>query len=365
VKGRSESARRRSILHVDLSPLFIAVERSLDPSLRGAPLVVGGDAGSEGIVAAASEEARAHGVRVGQPLSQARRLCPDAAFRPGDLEAYARISEEITHILLSGSRRVERPSADEAFVDLSGVENPVAAAEAIKDGLQRRLGLDAALGLGASRTVARVASAAARPRGLLVVLPGYEPSFLSGQPIDQLTDLTAQQAAALRRLGIETLGQLARAELPVLAGAVGRAAAQRLIAEAGGATEESPIEVAAPPSSIHEDHTVRDRHLTRVDMGQLVGDLAARAVRRLRPFDLAAQSLTVEVRRAQGVERRHIQLQPPISADGPARDVARTLGLELLRSARGVRLLRVRLGQLRELHGQATLFPEHPPRVAG
>lgn len=365
MKARSDRERRRSILHVDLAPLFVAVERSLDPSLRGIPLVVGGDARSEGIVAAASEEARAQGVQVGQPLAQARRLCPQAAFRPGDLEAYARIGDEITAILLAGSRRVERPSADEAFVDLTGSENPVAAAEAIKDGLQRRLGLDAALGLGASRTVARVASAAARPRGLLVVLPGYEPSFLSGHPIERLADLTSRQHASLRRLGIETLGQLARTELPVLAGAVGRAAAQRLLAEAGGASEEAPIEVAAPPSSLHEEHTVRDSHVTQADLGQLVGDLAARAVRRLRPFDLAAHSLTVEVRRTEGVQRRHLQLHPPLSAAGPARDVARTVGLELLGSARGVKQLRVRLGQLRELPEQTALFPEHHPRFAG
>jgi len=137
VKG---DAPRRSILHVDLDALFVSVERSLDPRLRGIPVIVGGD-GSVGVVAAASPEARDHGVRTGQALAEARRLCPPAAFRPGDLEAYAKVSEDVTSVLFAASRRVERPSADEAYVDLTPegphCENPVQAAERIKDELQQ------------------------------------------------------------------------------------------------------------------------------------------------------------------------------------------------------------------------------------
>ncbi|HET9318035.1 MAG TPA: DNA polymerase IV, partial [Vicinamibacteria bacterium] len=136
----------RSILHVDLQSFFVSVERSLDPALRGKPLIVGGSEGSS-LVAAASTEVLARGVRPGQPVSAARRLCPEAAVVPGDLEAYARVSDEVTAILLAASRRVERPSADEAYVDLTreghAAASPVPAAEAIKDELQRRLGLDA------------------------------------------------------------------------------------------------------------------------------------------------------------------------------------------------------------------------------
>ena len=107
------------MLHVDLDPFFVSVERSLDPSLRSRPLVIGGDGSGTGFVAAASEEARAAGVRAGMALLQAQHLCPDAAFRRGDLDTYGRIGEEVTAVLLAASRRVERPSADEAFVDLS------------------------------------------------------------------------------------------------------------------------------------------------------------------------------------------------------------------------------------------------------
>jgi DNA polymerase-4 len=150
--------RRRQILHVDLDPFFVSVERSLDPALRGRPLIVGGSAASGGVVAAASDEARAQGVHAGQPLAEARRLCPTGVFKPGDLDAYAKASEDVTAVLLSMSRRVERPSADEAFVDLTldtaQAPHPVSAAERIKDELQRRLRLDASLGLAGTRLAA-------------------------------------------------------------------------------------------------------------------------------------------------------------------------------------------------------------------
>ena len=176
-------------MHVDLDPFFVNVERSLDPSLRGRAVIVGGGDASSGLVAAASAEARAAGVRPGQSMALARRLSPDAVVREGDLDTYGRVGEDISAILLAASRRVERPSADEAYVDLTpeqpGAPTPVSAAETIKDELQRRLGLDASLGLASSRLAARIASSWAKPRGLLLVLPGYEASFVGRQEDDR------------------------------------------------------------------------------------------------------------------------------------------------------------------------------------
>ena len=204
--------RRRSILHVDLDPFFVSVERSLDPSLRSRPVVIGGDGSGMGFVAAVSDEARQAGVRVGLPMAQAHLVCPGGAFRRGDLDAYGRHSEEVTAVLLAASRRVERPSADEAFVDLTaegpGDPPPVRAAETIRDELQRRLGLDASLGLASSRLAARIASAWAKPRGLLVVLPGYEHSFLAGKPVSAL-GAPPHVESALARAGLTTVGQVA------------------------------------------------------------------------------------------------------------------------------------------------------------
>jgi DNA polymerase-4 len=352
--------RSRSVLHVDLDPFIVSVERSLDPSLRERPLVVGGDLNGSGFVAAASQEARDGGVRVGQPLSEARRACPDAAFRPGNLDTYGRVSEEVTAVLLAASRRVERPSADEAYVDLTpdqaDAPRPVPAAETIRDELQRRLGLDASLGLASSRLAARIASGFAKPRGLLVVLPGYELSFLAGQPVSALGDLPPHLEAALERAGLTTLGQVAEADDNALDAAVGPVAALRLHAAVRG-EGEAPVTLATPPTTIQENAVVRDRRSDVAALEEIVDALARRAARRLKPFRLVARALTVEVRRATAVDRRDEALTHGVSGEEAVAGRAMALAHSLLDPPEGVRGLQVRLGRLAGPDTQAPLFP--------
>lgn len=346
---------------MDLDPFFISVERSLDPSLRGQPLVVGGEADGSGVVAAASAEAREAGARPGQTVAVARRFSPDGVFRPGDFEAYARFSEDVTSILLGASRRVERPSADEAYVDLTresaASPNPVAAAEAIKDEIQRKLGLDASLGLASSRLAARVASTWARPRGLLVVLPGYESSFLARQPLSFLPDLSSHVEAALEGAGVQTLGQLAEADEATIAAIVGGAAAARL-RQAARAEGEEPVAVTAPPTWVQEEAAIRDKRPDRPALEAVLESLAARAVRRLRPFGLAAGTVTVEVLRTDTALRREENFDPGVPDEDTASSIVRTLAEPLLEPAMGVRGLRVRLSRLSRTGRQAPLFPE-------
>jgi DNA polymerase-4 len=355
--------RRRQILHVDLDPFFVSVERSLDPALRGRALIVGGDGASGGVVAAASAEARAHGVHAGQPLAEARRLCPSGVFRPGDLDAYARASEDVTAVLLSTSRRVERPSADEAFVDLTPdaahAPHPVSAAERIKDELQRRLRLDASLGLAGTRLAARVASRGARPRGLLVVLPGYEPQFLAAQPLSALAELTESARSALEKAGIETLGQALAADDAALTAAAGAAAAT-LLRQALQGEAESAVPVAAPPAWIQEEAVVRSRRNDAQSLSQLLEGLVARATRRLRPFDLRAGSVVLEVQRGASALRRSETLEPPCADEETLLAIVARLAGGLLEPAGGVRRLQVRLARLAGPGRQTSLFEGGP-----
>jgi DNA polymerase-4 len=349
----------RRILHVDLDPFIVSVERSLDSALRGRPLVVGGGSDGQGFVAAASDEARAAGVRVGQPLAQARSLCPAAVFRPGDLDTYGRVGEEVGAVLLAASRRVERPSADEAYVDLTpegaAATPPVRAAETIRDELQRRLGLDASLGLASSRLAARIASGWAKPRGLLVVLPGYESSFIGRQPLSALEDLPPHLEAALERAGLRTLGDVAAAEDEALEAAVGPAAA--VLRRAARGELDEPIAVAAPPTWLHEEAVVRDRRSDSEALRQIVDALARRAARRLKPFHLTARALTVEVRRPAGAERRTEAFASGVAGEETIAGRAADLAAPLLEPADAVRAVQVRLARLEPPTRQAPLFP--------
>lgn len=351
--------RPRSILHVDLDSFFVSVERSLDQALRGKPVVVGGE-GDLGVVAAASAEARAHGVQPGQSLATARRLCPEAFFKAGDLDAYSRVSEEVTALLLSAGRRVERPSIDEAYMDLTPETlegaGPVQIAERLKDEFHRRLGLDASFGLASSRLAARVASTRARPRGLLIVLPGYEASFLARQSVAALTDLPPHLEKTLVGAGLTTLGDIAASDPAALEGLVGKATATRL-REAASGRSDAPIPIAAPPSWIQEEVIVRDRATDAAALTALLDGLVHRACRRLRPFGLAAGSLSIEIERGPSCERRSESLGPATSDEDTLAMVAASLALPLLEPALTVRRLALRLGRLDRPSRQEPLFP--------
>jgi DNA polymerase IV len=352
----------RRILHVDLEAFFVSVERAADETLRGRPVVVGGGGGATGIVAAASSEAREAGVRPGMSIGEARRLCPEAVVRPGDLDRYAAISEEITSLLLRRSRRVERPSVDEAYVDLgadgASGRGAVPLAEEIKDELQRRLHLDASLGLASTRLAARVASAFARPRGLLVVLPGYEQSFLFRQPVSALPELPPHLEQALVEGGLPTIGDVAAADDVALTAAVGSAAA-RLRAVVSGA-DEAPFAVAGPPAAVYEEAQVRDRRTDRAGLESLLEALARRASQKLAPFGLVAESATVEVRRAQGASRRSRSARPGLGDAETVQAVVTALGEPLLEPPQGIQSLAVRLHRLVPAAREARLFPPFP-----
>jgi DNA polymerase-4 len=205
------------ILHVDLDCFYVAVERRKDPSLRGRPVVVGG-AGGRGVVLSCSYEARATGVRNAMPSARARRLCRDAVFVPPDFEAYAEASKAFRAVLDSFTPKVEPISLDEAFCDVSGAHTLYGSsgdiAEAMRASVREELELDASVGGGPTKLVAKVASRTCKPDGVLLVDDPV--AFLHPMPVEELWGVGEITAAALRRLGITTIGDLARFPKDVL-----------------------------------------------------------------------------------------------------------------------------------------------------
>jgi DNA polymerase-4 len=213
----------RVIMHVDLDAFFVAVEQARDPGLRGKPVIVGGDPNGRGVAATASYEARLFGVRSGMPLATARRLCPQAIFLRGDYKEYQRVSKRFHRILRDFSPLVESMGLDEAFLDLTGCAPIVeararphspdelgrVAGEAIRGRVREELSITASVGIATVRCVAKVASDAAKPDGLLEVKAGEEAAFLAPRPLRDLPGLGAKAEAELTRLGVRTLGRLA------------------------------------------------------------------------------------------------------------------------------------------------------------
>src|SRR3989440_2154276 len=155
---------RRVYGHVDMDAFYVSVELQSRPELHGRPVVVAGT-GPRAVVTTASYEARKFGVFSATPAERARRLCPDAVFLPPDFELYRARSRDVFAVLNEHVERVEGASLDEAYLDLSGIERPKAAARRVKNTVKERTGLTCSIGIGPSKLVAKVASDAEKPDG--------------------------------------------------------------------------------------------------------------------------------------------------------------------------------------------------------
>lgn len=206
----------RTIVHADLDAFYASVEQLDRPDLRGKPVVVGGSPAGRGVVAAASYEARNFGVRSAMPMSRALRLCPDAVRVSPRFDRYRELSRQVMRIFRSVTPLVEPLSLDEAYLDVTeqvkARGGPEALGRRLKEEVRRATGLIVSIGIGANKTVAKVASDAGKPDGLVVVPHGAEAEYLAPLPARALWGVGPRAEATLRRAGIFTAGDIARAE---------------------------------------------------------------------------------------------------------------------------------------------------------
>jgi DNA polymerase-4 len=216
-----------TILHADLDSFYASVEQRDDPTLRGRPVVEGG-----GVVLAASYEAKARGIRTAMGAARARSLCPEAVFVSPRMSAYTQASRDVFAVFERTSPLVEALSIDEAFLDVRGLEHikgdPREVAVGLRAEVKREVGLRITVGLAATKFLAKVASAVAKPDGLLIIPPGSEVRFLHRLPVERLWGVGRVTADRLHGLGINTVAQVAALDERVLVDAVGRAAGRKL-----------------------------------------------------------------------------------------------------------------------------------------
>ncbi len=215
------------ILHADLDSFFASVEQRDEPRLRGRPTIVGA-----GVVLAASYEAKAFGVRTAMGVRRARALCPDAVVVPPRFEAYSDASKAVFRVFDDHSPLVEGLSIDEAFLDVRGMErsvgSPLAIAVRLRAAVRERVGLPITVGIARTKHLAKVASAVAKPDGLLLVPPERELEFLHPLPVEALWGVGPKTAERLHARGIVTVGQIARTPEILLASWLGRASGRHL-----------------------------------------------------------------------------------------------------------------------------------------
>ncbi|HEY7150217.1 MAG TPA: DNA polymerase IV [Solirubrobacterales bacterium] len=350
-----------SILHADADAFFASVEQRDDPSLRGRPTIVGG-----GVVLAASYEARAHGIHSGMGGRRARQLCPTAIVVPARFDAYTEASRALFDLFDETAPLVEGMSLEEAFLDVRGLERisgtPRQIAERLRRRARERIGLAVTVGVARTKVLAKMASRAAKPDGLLVVEPGREEAFLVPLPVEALWGVGAVTAEKLRSHGISTIGQLGRRDEGELAMFLGGHAARHLHAIAHN-RDPRRVRSGRRRRSIGTQSAFAGGGKDGTELDALLVTLVDRVTRRARAANRAGRTVTLRFRFADFSRATRSRTLPHPTAGTGAILAA---GRALLRTARpmierrGITLLGITVANLSS-HAQLELPLE--PRV--
>src|SRR3982751_221859 len=271
----------RRILHIDMDAFYASVEQRDKRALRGKPVAVGGDPGKRGVVAAASYEARAFGVRSAIPMARAVRLCPDVIIVRPDFARYKAASQTVFGIFRSVTPLVEPLSLDEAYLDVTenSWNEPLGrvVAERLKAEIRAATGLTASAGVAPNKFLAKIASAWKKPDGLTVIAPSRVEMFLQKLPVDALWGVGPVTATRLRERGIERLVDVRTAAPEVLREAVGSAAdSLRQLADGSDERKVEPNrEVKSSGTENTYTHDLTDIHEIRREIDQMARDGAA------------------------------------------------------------------------------------------
>ena len=288
----------RRILHVDMDAFYASVEQRDDPDLRGRPVAVGGDPSQRGVVAAASYEARAFGVRSAMPMSRAVRLCPALVIVRPDFQRYRAASQAVFEIFRSVTPLVEPLSLDEAYLDVTtnAWSEPLGrvVAQRLKVEIRSATGLTASAGVAPNKFLAKIASAWKKPDGLTVISPDRVERFLQGLPVDALWGVGPVTASRLRERGITRLIDVRTADAQVLREAVGSQV--EWLRRLADGNDDRPVVPDRAAKSCGTENTF-SRDLSEVSaMRTVLDDMARENARWLDRKALLCRTVTIKVR---------------------------------------------------------------------
>ncbi len=351
----------RRILHIDMDAFFASVEQARDPSLRGKPLIIGGNKTDvRGVVSTATYEARAFGVRSAMPLAQAKRLCPNGIFMRGNHALYRDASRKVRAILESITPLVEAASIDEAYLDISGSLNLFGGDDAIAMHIKKRirdeLSLPCTIAIASNKLIAKVATEFAKPDGYKSVPKGAEAEFLGPLPLRKLPGVGPRTCESLEAKGFRTIGDLAVMPQQELLKTLGSSALGLQRAAKGIST--SKVTPHGVSKSISRETTF-EADLTDWERIERVGiHLAERAAHALREEGLHCKCVGLKVRYADFETKTFTQsLTEPTCIDGDVIRVLRTLFPKARQRSAPIRLIGVALTGLNESQ-QLQLFDE-------
>jgi DNA polymerase-4 len=354
----------RLIFHVDMDAFFVSVEELFDPSLKGKPVVVGGQRHERGVVSAASYAARKFGVHSAMPLRTAAKLCPQAIFVDGHPERYRECSEKVYRVLGTFTPQVEMASIDEAYLDMTGTERlhgpPLKAAHSLHQKMKTETRLNCSVGIGSSRLIAKVSSAQAKPNGVLWIVPGEEAKFLAPLDVREIPGVGKVMESRLHALGIKKVGDLAKledSELEDRFGKWGLALAGKSRGEDAGGWFDNAVGADLDAKSISHEHTYNEDTADVVQLEATLMRLSEMVGRRLREANFHACTIQLKLRYKDFTTITRSHTPPnPTQLDTEIFEQVRTLFRKNWKKGMQVRLLGVHAGSFTSQPDQINLL---------
>ena len=333
---------QRKIIHIDMDAFFASVEQRDFPELRGRPVVVGGRPGKRGVVAAASYEARAFGIRSAMPSTQAYKRCPQAVFVVPRFEVYRTVSKQIRAVFLEYTDLVEPLSLDEAYLDVTenkaGNPSATLVANEIRSRILAETGLTASAGVAPNKFLAKVASDINKPNGIFVIPPARVAAFIEKLPIGKFYGIGKATEKKMHELNIYTGADLKHREEIDLVRHFGKSGAfYYKIAHGIDERRVSPDRIR---KSVGVETTFAEDLTTLAAMERTLADLARELARRLDKEDTAGKTVTLKLRFDNFVTITRSKTQPTFVAKAkPIFAIARAQLIACGAHERRVRLL--------------------------
>ncbi|MDL1880834.1 DNA polymerase IV [Gammaproteobacteria bacterium PRO2] len=281
-----------------MDAFYASVEQRDDPALRGRPVAVGGAPGSRGVVAAASYEARAFGVRSAMPTARALRQCPDLVVVRPDFPRYREASQRVMAIMRQATPLVEPLSLDEAYLDVTenlwGEPLAMVVARRLKERIREELALTASAGVAPNKFLAKIASGWRKPDGLTVIAPARVEAFLQKLPVEALWGVGPVTARKLRAIGIERLVDVRAVDPAALAGAVGSLAGW--LRQLAQGEDPRPVRPDRPRKSVSAETTFASDLDAPAAQAEAIRRLAEQVAASLAKRRLRARTVTIKVR---------------------------------------------------------------------
>lgn len=350
----------RTIFHLDLDAFFVSVERILDPSLTGKPVIVGGDPHGRGVVAACSYEAREYGLHSAMPIRHAYRLCPNGVYLHGHHKEYSRYSKAVKHILEEYAPMLEQASIDEFYMDFTGCGRIYGSLYMFASKLQKeildKLGLPCSIGIAGNKTVAKIGSDCMKPQGITYVLPGMEKEFLAPMPVETIPGVGKVTLKSLHSKGFYKIGDMTKVSEDYFASAFGKwGSALWHKAHGEGAEYLNPPQARKSISkerTYHED--VMDKNKIEATLFKLTGQVC----QMLRDRNWQTSTISIKLRYSDFQTITRAKTIQPTDDDRKIYDIAVDLFRKAYTRRVSVRLIGIHLTKFSEFGEQEFLFPD-------